>query len=245
MKAITANNHWNAQHIATQLERHLALDTIDQPSIEQAITRLYFVDENLVQAEQWEELEWLIQETKHYAQKRESKHPLFKIGPRRNLQYQIGYFSTRSAIVAAAILSCIEARYLQLRGRTPNNLQAAAMTALDYPSAWFSLKEASDTLSRNIEKASIIQTAQLLNSITSPITHMIEHTRPSPNEIAPAETLAHFKWHTVEISTLSSSVPFIQEWKILKQQNHLLEIALEKLLILLNILRNRLIEQSL
>jgi hypothetical protein len=97
------------------LRRHLSQPLLradhqgaNEPSFAQSLTRLQHLRRHLFRAEDWEELSWLIKEGTYFEEKRQRKHPLFKFGPRRQLQEKVQHFHGRAAVKAAALASAME-----------------------------------------------------------------------------------------------------------------------------------------
>lgn len=220
-----------AQPLAVEsLHRHLEAPLIradacreDGPSFAQSLTRLQHLRRQLFRGEDWDELAWLIAEGDHLEKRRLRKHPLFKIGPRRQLQRRIQHLHGRATIKTIALTDAIETPLRDLvikRGK----LQPSESTPPRIPWRKFTPPHP-DTFGA----PSIVESAALLAENTPLLHYLINLTCPltaETNRIQ--EAWEHAQWHAREVAALNAlPTPWYQRGARQSALNRLLRIALE------------------
>ena len=97
-----------ASHLAQRMLQCLIHEDAENPSLAQSLTRLFHLERSVFDPEAWKELDWLIREGWHFHQRRERKHPLWKVGPRRRFQDQIDHHFHRATVCTLALLCQLE-----------------------------------------------------------------------------------------------------------------------------------------
>lgn len=224
------------------MDRALLSADSDHPSLGQSLTRLHYLDDAFVPPPEWAELDWLIQEARHFHERRESKHVVWKWGPRQRLQSHVEHFLGRSSVKSAAILRILDERFLLLRGRatapaSARSLERSSWHAVD-KHAWHA---------RQVDQApDVWSTAESLNALASPLQDLLNATawlEPKKTNLDQRqEDFAHFTWHAAEVCRLARPGPAWKRALRAAEANRLTLISLEKLACLLRDLRRRLVQ---
>jgi len=207
----------------------------DSPSLAQSLTRLQHLQRNLFRSADWEELGWLINEGAVLEEKRLSKHPILKIGPRRRLQARIEHFHGRAAIKAVALFDALESPLRRLTIRFDQS-GATLDPAPVLPWNRFTLTDPDA-----FGAPPVARSAALLAEAAPLVRHLLDlqgRLESTPAELE--EAWEHFHWHACEVGELARHpVPWHQRWAHRTESNRFLRIALEQAQSILLQLRDR------
>ncbi len=210
------------------------------PTLAQSLTRLHYLDDAFIPSPEWEELDWLIREVRHHDHKRSEKHRIWKWKPRQNLQRQVEGYLRRGTIKATAILKTLEERYLLMRGRQA--LQEPDFTAATPPS-WAPVEKAAARLEST--PGDCWDAAALLAELTPLVDYLLGQTRhleSSTEDVArQQQLLSEFAWHAREPAVFHPGKQCIKREYRSAKANEMAAVALEKLMSLLQQLRQRLV----
>lgn len=229
---------------ASMLKVALVAESNTSPTFAQSLTRLHFLNLNLIPREEWAELDWLIREAEFFHKKRESRHRIFGFFKRRQHQRKVDAYFSRAAIRAAAIIRALEEHFLKLRGRKTafiarNMTSAASQSRLP---SWSTIQKAADRL--NNEK-SAETAAELIHQLVPMIDVLRLNTTIEPSEGGQDQDFEHLKWHAKEVTVLKLPRSWKTDWAHQKRINDLTLIAHEKALSLLKQIRGQLISLEL